>query len=344
MSLAAGGVGAEKIISSVIQTLRSVPKTQAVVGEAVAEAGKVSTTTQTHEKEETSLVSSRNGKITYDAHTLLGRDFVGLKFLTSHIIRDGLTADNLNKLQLIINGIIDANEIEHEQIDELIGLLQGLNLRPKKGSVDSIDSSDESGTKPKGKEEAEERVEQPEPTEEKLNTDPVGFLADNVKKIIRRELLNKSSWIGLANEIAKQTGMGSIDDIEKFIDETLITEEFKTQLANSIKGKKVNTEGFNKLQSKAFKVASWGIWAIDKMPSWSIQYFPLLTTGIKFSMPIWTHIPKLNKTLGTLYPFIDEIGAFVGKFQIETDNIKKAVDKIKPKPTVILNGGSDDDD
>lgn len=185
---------------------------------------------------------------------------------------------------------------------------------------------------------AEKTDSQPGPQENTASPEEQAFsgIVDNVKSIIRRELLNKSSWIGLAAEIAKTTGVGSIDDVEGFIEKTLVTDDFKAALKNSILGKEVSTEGFSKLQEKAFKVTSWSIWAIDKMPSWSIQYFPMLTTIIKFSMPIWTHIPFLRKPLGTLYPFIDEAANFVGKFQQETESIKGAINTLRGGPAHTL--------
>lgn len=157
-------------------------------------------------------------------------------------------------------------------------------------------------------------------------------LFDPIKKILRRELLNKSSWIGFAAEIAKQSGFGSIEDnVEGFIDEYLLTDKFKTALKNSITGEEVDTKGFNKLQEKAFKASSWALWTIDKMPAWSIQYFPLAASVIKFTMPIWSHISFLRKPLGTLYPVIDEVANFLGKFQDETNAIKDAINKMRPK-------------
>lgn len=155
-------------------------------------------------------------------------------------------------------------------------------------------------------------------------------LFDPIKRILRRELIDKSSLAGFAAEIAKQTGFGSIEDnVDGFIDKYLLTDEFKGALRKSILGEEVDTQGFNSLQDKAFKVASWSLWGIDKLPEWSIQYFPLITTVIKFSMPIWTHIPFLRKSLGTLYPVIDEVAKFIGKFQDETRAIKDAMGKMR---------------
>lgn len=166
-----------------------------------------------------------------------------------------------------------------------------------------------------------------------INSDggePFAIVRDNLVKIFRRELMNKGTLPGLAAQLAQSAGFGDITkDLPGFIDKYILTKPFQDALKASILGQEVKTEGFHPVQEKAFKVASWGMWAIDKMPTWSIQYFPMVTTVIKFSMPIWSHIPKLNKLLGTFYPFIDEIAQFVGKFQDETAAIKTAIGQMR---------------
>lgn len=318
------GIIAREIATSLIQKLSPYKEQFLKATEEIAESASAVDANNVH----ATVDDNGASKATFDARNVLDKHLLGIQNILSHSIgrSSPTTLVQKQKLADIFKKIRKPGNIDPTVGLELIEILEEIQ---KNGVPERDQNKTKEAPHVDAQENQKEQNAQPQSAEQKLNEDSVGFLADNVKKIMRRELLNKSSWIGLANEIAKRTGMGSIDDVEKFIDKNLMTEKFKEGLKNSILGKKIDDKDFNPLQSKAFTVASWSILAIDKMPSLLIQYFPLLTTAIKFSMPIWTHIPKLNKTLGTLYPFIDEIGAFVGKFQEETDNIKKAVGRIK---------------
>lgn len=194
----------------------------------------------------------------------------------------------------------------------------------KAADADSTDSPDQKG----GTIDDKSKTKTKTGTGPNIDGNPFGFLTANIKKILRRELLNKASWMGMAAEVAKTTGVASIDDVESFVD-GLMDNKFMAALENSILGREVSTEGFNKLQEKAFKITKWSVWVVDKMPTWGIQYFPMVSTALKFSMPVWTHIPLLNKALSTAFPFLDEFAGFLGKFQDESGAIKNAIGKIK---------------
>lgn len=215
---------------------------------------------------------------------------------------------------------VQNGEITVEQGRDLLNTLGEIGFPSTTGTSASSSS--------KTTESQEEDSKQGSLDEKMLDTDPFGYLTGNITKILRRELINKSSWLGLAAEIADKTGLGSLKDIEGFINNKLLTPEFKDALKKSILGQTIDAK-FEGLQGKSFKVLSWSLWTIDKMPVWSIQYIPLVTTILKFAMPIWTHIPYINKILGTAYPVIDEVSQFFGKFVQETEASKKAMAKIK---------------
>ncbi len=175
-----------------------------------------------------------------------------------------------------------------------------------------------------------------------LDKNPIEFLSLNIKNILIRELKDKSSLLGLAQEVLKGAkgmglggmipeGLSKLEDLGSFLDELVLTDKFKSSLAQSIRGEKVDVDslGFNEFQKHAYKVADWSVWAINKLPSVAINYFPLLVNVMKWSLPFGRIIPIFGHVIPKVYPILDEVSKFIGKFQLEAEGIQKASSLIR---------------
>ncbi|GEM_PF-6000635 len=275
---------------------------------------------------------------TFNARGILGGLLGGLAELSGAIPNSPKYATHKGLLDQIVNTLrANHGEISAPQTRDLLTTLDHLANVP----VEAHDTAHGNGTGDNARTDGvDDSVPPPEVNHAHANTsgDPFDVLTGSVKQILRRELQNKSSLMGIAAEFAQRAGISIDGNVDKFIDEYLLTPRFQAELKNSILGQPTNTEDFNPVQAKAFKVTGWSLWAIDKLPPFAIQYFPLAATVIKFTMPIWSHISFLRKPLGTLYPVIDEVAQFLGKFQDETKAIKDSITRMRPAPTVETGG------
>lgn len=183
--------------------------------------------------------------------------------------------------------------------------------------------------------EAEESTDR---TQVKLNKgNAVDYLFSQVEAILSRELKDSSSFIGLASKaISSAKQMGAEDKVPDavrhianpvgFLRQHVLDPKFKTAIVKSIQGKEVDVDsvGFTDIQKKAYKVTSWSLWAINKLPAPVIEFFPLVVNVMKWALPFARFIPGLGAIISTTYPVLDEMAKFIGKFQMETEGIQKA--------------------
>ncbi len=277
---------------------------------------------------------------TFNARGILGGLLGGLAELSGAIPSGPEYAKHKGLLDQVVNTLrANHGEISGPQTRDLLTTLDHLANVPAEDADHHTASAGGAGDNART-DTVDDKAPPPEVDQAQANTsgDPFDVLTGSVKQILRRELLNKSSLMGIAAEFAQRAGISIEGNVDGFIDQYLLTPRFQTELKNSILGQPTNTEDFNPIQAKAFKVTGWSLWAIDKLPGIAIQYFPLASTIIKFTMPIWSHISFLRKPLGTLYPVIDEVAQFLGKFQDETKIIKDSMARMRPAPTVETGG------
>lgn len=311
----------------ILQAASAVVSTTGGEAAAVVDAAHTSGTATTAATQSTFNARGILGGLSGDLAELFG----AVPERPEYVKHKGLLSQVINTLKA------NHGEISGPQTKDLLETIQHLANVPTEAADHHTASAGGAGDNART---VDDSPPPPEADQSHANTsgDPFADLTKSVKQILRRELQNKSSLMGIAAEFAQRAGISIEGNVDGFIDQYLLTPRFQAELKNSILGQPTNTEDFNPIQAKAFKVTGWSLWAIDKLPGFAIQYFPLAATVIKFTMPIWSHISVLRKPLGTLYPVIDEVAQFLGKFQDETKAIKDSITRMKPTPTVETGG------
>lgn len=196
-------------------------------------------------------------------------------------------------------------------------------------------------TEPKQIENTESRVE-PESKSSSSTTNGTSTHLDslvaNIRDVLVREVKGSSTLFGMAQRaVGAAKGMGitlpksleGMEDIGKVLDSLVLTDTFKSSLERSIKGERIDFQGSNELQTRAFQIINWGVWSINKLPKVAIEYFPLAVNVMKWAMPVARFIPFIGGVLCTAYPVLDEVAKVIDKFQVEAENIRTACTAIK---------------